>query len=80
MQINKFLHTIILVSFISICLSDDILENNVYYLEPGPNLVSFNVLPENTSVEDIFSSIQDNLVSIISDINLSFKIYMTNMG
>jgi hypothetical protein len=72
MQINKFLHTIILVSLMSICLSDDILESNIYYLEPGPNLVSFNVLPENTSVNDIFSSIQDKLVSIISEGQISY--------
>tara|TARA_B110000438_G_C15764186_1_gene628750 strand:+ start:177 stop:1304 length:1128 start_codon:yes stop_codon:yes gene_type:complete len=73
MHINKFLYTIILTSLISICLSDDIPGSNIYYLEPGPNLVSFNVLPENTSVNDIFSSIQDKLVSIISEGQISYN-------
>ena len=58
---------IILFSFINLLYSDEILENNIYYFLPGPNLVSFNILPENTDIEEIFSSIEDNLVSIISE-------------
>ena len=70
---NKFLYIIILTFFVSISLSDDIPGSNVYYLEPGPNLVSFNTLPEDTSIDDIFSPIQDKLVSIISGGQISYN-------
>ena len=70
---NKFIYNIILMVFINIGLSDDIVENNIYYLEPGPNLISFNVLPENTSINDIFLPIQNNIVSIISQGQISYN-------
>lgn len=48
--------------------------NNVYYLKPGPNLVSFNILPSNTSVDNIFSNIENDLISIITESQISHRI------
>ena len=70
---KKILYNITLTLYLGLLLSDDIIENNIYYLEPGPNLVSFNVLPENTSINDIFSPIQNNLISIISEGQISYN-------
>ena len=46
---------------------DDTFGNSIYYFEPGPNLISFNILPDNTSIETIFESVENNLISIISE-------------
>ena len=70
---KKILYNITLTLYLSLLLSDDIIENNIYYLEPGPNLVSFNVLPENTSINDIFLPIQNNLISIITEGQISYN-------
>ena len=37
------------------------------YFHSGFNLVSFNVLPEDTSVESIFSPLGDNIISVIGE-------------
>ena len=70
---KKIIYNILLIFIVSIALSDDIIENNVYFLEPGPNLISFNVLPENTSIDDIFSPVQNNIISVISEGQISYN-------
>ena len=67
LYILLFLHT-------SIILADDTTGNNIYYFSPGPNLVSFNILPENTTIDNIFSNIDYNLISIISEGEISHQI------
>ena len=68
--------SIISALFTSLLLSDfnDENENNVYYLLPGPNLVSFNVLPESPNVTSLFSSIEDHMISIINEGEISIFI------
>ena len=65
---------ILLFFHASILLADDATGNNVYYFTPGPNLVSFNILPENTSIDNIFSNIEYNLISIISEGEISHQV------
>jgi len=67
LYILLFLHT-------SIILADDTTGNNIYYFTPGPNLVSFNILPDNTSIDNVFSDIEYNLISIISEGEISHQI------
>ena len=57
----------------SIILADDTI-NNIYYFTSGPNLVSFNILPENTSIDNVFADIEYNLVSIISEGEISHQV------
>ncbi len=66
LYILLFLHT-------SIILADDTI-NNIYYFTSGPNLVSFNILPENTSIDNIFEDIEYNLISIISEGEISHQV------
>jgi len=67
LYILLFLHT-------SIILADDATGNNIYYFTPGPNLVSFNILPDNTSIDNVFSDIEYNLISIISEGEISHRV------
>tara|TARA_Y100001970_G_scaffold8569_1_gene9949 strand:+ start:362 stop:1426 length:1065 start_codon:yes stop_codon:yes gene_type:complete len=48
--------------------------NNIYYFPPGPNLVSFNILPDDASINNIFSDINNNLISIISEGEISHQV------
>ncbi len=57
----------------SIILADDT-TNNIHYFTSGPNLVSFNILPENTSIDNIFEDIEYDLVSIISEGEISHQV------
>jgi len=46
---------------------------NVYYFTPGPNLVSFNILPEEGSeIVSMFHNIEDNMISIINQGEVSY--------
>ena len=55
---------ILLFFHASILLADDATGNNVYYFTPGPNLVSFNILPENTNIDNVFSNIEYDFATL----------------
>ena len=40
-------------------------DNAVYFLYPGPNLVSFPILSDEQNIETMFSPIEENIISII---------------
>ncbi len=60
---------IILILFLNFNLlfCDEINENAVYLLYPGPNLISFPHITESKSIDTFFESIQNNIISVISD-------------
>ena len=48
--------------------------NNIYYMLPGPNLVSFNILPEDSNIESIFVPVEDHMpyISVINEGEISY--------
>tara|TARA_Y100001970_G_scaffold38861_1_gene47823 strand:+ start:62 stop:1177 length:1116 start_codon:yes stop_codon:yes gene_type:complete len=60
---------IILILFLNFNLlfCDENNENAVYLLYPGPNLISFPHITESKSIDTFFESIQNNVISVISD-------------
>mgnify|MGYP001174914170 CR=1 FL=1 len=64
---------IIFLSVISILLSDNIVQSNIYYFTPGPNLVSFDIIPENGNIDNIFIPVENDLISIISNGEISYN-------
>ena len=64
----------ILFFYSSMISANEITGNNIYYFPPGPNLVSFNILPDDASINNIFSNINNNLVSIISEGEISHQV------
>ena len=66
---------IILFSIFAVLLADfDEEGNNVYYLLPGPNLISFNILPDTPEIANIFFSIEDHMISVINEGSISYYI------
>jgi len=70
------LRKIVYIFLLNILLlaDDEINGNHVYYFTPGPNLVSFNTLPTNTNVNSIFENIENDLISIIAEGQISYII------
>ena len=65
---------ILLLMLPKFVLADDPINSQVYYFQPGPNLVSFNLLPDNALIENIFFPIQDNIIAIISSGEISYNV------
>ena len=59
----KKLYILLFVFHASIILADDPIQNTVYLFYPGPNLVSFNTLPDDTDIQSIFSPVEENIIS-----------------
>ena len=72
MRMFKKIILILFILSLSLGTEDDI--NQEFLLFPGPNLVSFNVIPDDLSVDSFFSSIQDNIISIITQGEISLLI------
>ena len=66
-------YTYILIILFNFIFADESTNNRIYYFQPGPNLVSFDILPNNSTIENIFSSTQDNIISIISSGEVSYN-------
>ena len=64
---------ILLILLPKFILADESINSQIYYFQPGPNLVSFNILPDDTTIENIFSSVQDNIIAIISEGEISYN-------
>ena len=69
---NKMFYILLLSTLL--IAEDESTGSNIYYFTPGPNLVSFNILPEDTNIENIFSDIEDDLISIITEGQISYHI------
>ena len=67
---KKYFYIVILLLS---CLFSETESNRTYYFQPGPNLVSFDILPDNSTVENIFNSNQNNIVAIISSGEVSYN-------
>ena len=65
---------ILLLMLPKFVLADEPINTQVYYFQPGPNLVSFNLLPDNTSIENIFFPVQDDIIAIISSGEISYNV------
>ena len=68
----KYLYILTLV-ISSIILADESIESRIYYFQNGPNLVSFDVLPDDATINNIFSNVQDNIIAIISSGEISYN-------
>ena len=71
-MMNKMFYILLLSTLL--IAEDESTGSNIYYFTPGPNLVSFNILPEDTNIENIFSDIENNLISIITEGQISHHI------
>ena len=67
---KKYFYIVILLLS---CLFSETESNRIYYFQPGPNLVSFDILPDNATVENIFNSNQNNIIAIISSGEVSYN-------
>ena len=56
----------LVVLFFSLLCAQEEVQDSIY-LNSGFNLISFNVLPDDTSVENMFSPLGDNILSIIGE-------------
>ena len=68
----KYLYILLLLA-LNIILADESIENRIYYFKNGPNLVSFDVLPDDATINNIFSNVQDNIIAIISSGEISYN-------
>jgi len=65
-------NTIILFLLLSSFAFSDNDDNAIYLLYPGPNLVSFGILNQEQNIEEFFSPIEENIVSVISQGQIGF--------
>ena len=65
---------ILFIFTIQFLIADETETQNIYYLQPGANLISFNVVPENSSVENVFLESSDQISTIISEGEISHHI------
>ena len=65
---------ILFIFTIQFLIADETETQNIYYLQPGANLISFNVIPDNSSVESVFLESSDQISTIISEGEISHHI------
>tara|TARA_X000001036_G_scaffold435558_1_gene476996 strand:+ start:188 stop:1300 length:1113 start_codon:yes stop_codon:yes gene_type:complete len=68
----KYLYILPLL-ILNTIVADESIQNRVYYFQSGPNLVSFDVLPNDSTVDNIFSNVQDNIIAIISSGEIGYN-------
>jgi len=69
----KTIH-ILFIFTLQFLIADETETQNVYYLQPGANLISFNIIPENSSIENVFLESSNQISTIISEGEISHQI------
>ena len=63
----------IILILMNLILADDVVDNKIYYFPSGASLVSFNTLPDDATINNIFSPIEDKIIAIITSGEISYN-------